>query len=58
MRHEMDQEKVQQILSKLDEEYGITKEGFLHFEAWQLLLAIRLSAQSTDQQVYAVLPRL
>ena len=54
----MDQEKVQQILSKLDEEYGITKEGFLHFEAWQLLLAIRLSAQSTDQQVYAVLPRL
>ena len=54
----MNQESIQHILTCLDEKYGTTKEGFLHFEAWQLLLAIRLSAQSTDQQVYAVLPRL
>lgn len=46
------------ILKALDERYGVTKEGFLHFEKWQLLLAIMLSAQSTDQQVYNVLPKL
>lgn len=42
----------------LDEEYGTTKEGFLHYADWQLLLAIMLSAQSTDKQVYDVLPNL
>ena len=42
----------------LDQEYGTTKEGFLHFHDWQLLFAIMLSAQSTDKQVYDVLPRL
>ena len=46
------------ILTTLDEEYGTTKEGFLHYEEWQLLLAIMLSAQSTDNQVYEVLPKL
>ncbi len=51
-------EAVIQILSILDKEYGTTKEGFLHYEDWQLLLAIMLSAQSTDKQVYEVLPRL
>lgn len=51
-------EDVKKILSVLDEEYGTTKEGFLHREDWQLLLAIMLSAQSTDKQVDAVLPSL
>lgn len=54
----MTKEDVRQILSILDAEYGTTKECFLHFADWQLLLAIMLSAQSTDKQVYAVLPTL
>lgn len=51
-------ESIQQILSILDKEYGTTKEGFLHYADWQLLLAIMLSAQSTDKQVNEVLPSL
>lgn len=54
----MSKEGIQQILTILDQEYGTTKEGFLHYADWQLLLAIMLSAQSTDKQVYAVLPKL
>lgn len=54
----MKDREVQQILAILDQEYGTTKEGFLHNADWQLLLAIMLSAQSTDKQVYGVLPRL
>lgn len=54
----MTKEEIQQILTLLDQEYGITKQGFLHFADWQLLLAIMLSAQSTDKQVYEVLPNL
>ncbi len=54
----MTDKEVQHILSILDQEYGTTKEGFLHNADWQLLLAIMLSAQSTDKQVYDVLPRL
>ena len=54
----MKKEQVQEILDKLDEVYGVTKEGFLHKEPWQLLLAIMLSAQSTDKQVEDVLPTL
>lgn len=54
----MKDNEVQKILSILDQEYGTTKEGFLHDTDWQLLLAIMLSAQSTDKQVYDVLPRL
>lgn len=49
---------VQKILTQLDQEYGITKEGFFHKEEWQLLVAIMLSAQSTDKQVEEVLPAL
>lgn len=49
---------VGQVLAVLDRDYGTTKEGFLHFADWQLLLAIMLSAQSTDKQVYDVLPGL
>lgn len=51
-------ESIKQILSILDKEYGTTKEGFLHYADWQLLLAIMLSAQSTDKQVNEVLPSL
>lgn len=54
----MTDKEVQHILSILDQEYGTTKVGFLHDADWQLLLAIMLSAQSTDKQVYDVLPRL
>lgn len=54
----MEKESVKKILEVLDKSYGTSKEGFLHFEDWQLLLAIMLSAQSTDKQVYAALPGL
>ncbi len=49
---------VQEVLRKLDEVYGTTKEGFYHQQDWQLLIAIMLSAQSTDKQVDEVLPAL
>ena len=42
----------------LDQTYGVEKEGFFHQEHWQLLVAIMLSAQSTDKQVDEVLPKL
>ncbi|MDO5292316.1 MAG: endonuclease III [bacterium] len=54
----MTKKAIKQILDTLDQEYGTTKEGFLHYADWQLLLAIMLSAQSTDKQVYDVLPGL
>lgn len=54
----MTKKAIQNILSALDKEYGTTKVGFLHNADWQLLLAIMLSAQSTDKQVYEVLPSL
>lgn len=50
--------QVNKILDKLDEMYGVDKDGFLHREPWQLLLAIMMSAQSTDAQVDLVLPAL
>lgn len=46
------------ILAYLDATYGTTKEGFYHNAPWQLLVAIMLSAQSTDKQVDEVLPAL
>lgn len=54
----MTKEKTEMILGILDKEYGVTKEEFFHKEEWQLLLAIMLSAQSTDKQVDETLPRL
>ena len=41
-------QKISSILKKLDEEYGTTKEGFLHTHDWQLLTAIMLSAQNAE----------
>lgn len=49
---------VREVLTKLDELYGTTKNGFYHEEQWQLLVAIMLSAQSTDKQVDEALPAL
>lgn len=54
----MKKQQVQEILDRLDDVYGVTKQGFLHKKPWQLLLAIMLSAQSTDKQVEEVLPSL
>lgn len=54
----MKKESIGCILAKLDEVYGVTKEGFYHRQPWQLLAAIMLSAQSTDKQVEEVLPHL
>lgn len=54
----MKKQSVDEILQVLDTTYGIEKEPFLHSEDWQLLLSIMLSAQSTDKQVYDVLPNL
>ncbi|WP_077610079.1 endonuclease III domain-containing protein, partial [Clostridium sp. Marseille-P2415] len=54
----MKKENISCVLDKLDEIYGMTKEGFFHQKPWQLLAAIMLSAQSTDKQVEEVLPQL
>lgn len=51
-------ENLPNILNKLDELYGVTKGGFYHHEPWQLLMAIMLSAQSTDKQVDEAIPPL
>ncbi|HJA93464.1 MAG TPA: endonuclease III [Candidatus Eisenbergiella merdipullorum] len=52
------EEKRDHILARLDELYGTEKEGFHHDQDWQLLVAIMLSAQSTDKQVDEALPGL
>lgn len=52
------EERTERILEKLDERYGTTKDGFFHRQDWQLLVAIMLSAQSTDKQVDEALPAL
>lgn len=54
----MKKEHIINVLEKLDEVYGVTKKGFYHHQPWQLLVAIMLSAQSTDKQVEEVLPHL
>lgn len=54
----MDEMTVNLVLKKLDELYGMMKEGFYHNELWQLLAAIMLSAQSTDKQVEDAIPAL
>jgi len=54
----MTKDKLTQVLAALDQKYGIVKENFPHEADWQLLIAIMLSAQSTDEQVCKVLPDL
>lgn len=58
LEYRMKKENIGYILEKLDQVYGVTKEGFYHQQPWQLLAAIMLSAQSTDKQVEEVLPQL
>ncbi len=49
------QERVIRILRKLDEEYGYEKRIYLeHNTDWQLLFAVILSAQCTDERVNIV----
>lgn len=54
----MKQEQVQEILDWLVATYGKENDGFYCNHPWQHLIAIMLSAQSTDKQVDAVLPAL
>lgn len=50
-----EKEKVMNIISALNREYGIEDRCFLHHEtAWQLLIATILSAQCTDDRVNQV----
>lgn len=49
---------IPKVLQWLDDNYGTTKENFYHHEPWQLLVAIMLSAQSTDKQVDEAIPAL
>lgn len=53
-----EEKAVTSILSLLDTLYGTVKDNFRYQEPWQLLIAIILSAQSTDKQVEKVLPDL
>jgi len=54
----MTKEEVQMTLNWLVDTYGAKNSGFHHNHPWQHLIAIMLSAQSTDKQVDAVLPAL
>ena len=48
-------ERINQILERLDEHYGVRKKCWLDYEtAWQLLIATILSAQCTDARVNIV----
>ena len=52
-------ERIQEILRRLDNEYGTDLECYLmHGDAWQLLVATILSAQCTDARVNEVTPGL
>ena len=52
-------EKVQEILKRLDQEYGTDGVCYLdHENAWQLLIATMLSAQCTDARVNVVVKGL
>lgn len=48
----------QAVLDWLVQTYGAENHGFYRNHPWQHLIAIMLSAQSTDKQVDAVLPAL
>ena len=50
-----EQERIRNILEKLDEHYSVRKKCWLDYEnAWQLLIATILSAQCTDARVNLV----
>ena len=53
------EERVREILARLDAEYGTDLACYLtHEDAWQLLVATILSAQCTDARVNEVTPGL
>ena len=53
------EERVREILARLDKEYGTDLACYLsHEDAWQLLVATILSAQCTDARVNEVTPGL
>ena len=53
------EERVREILARLDEQYGTDLACYLeHEDAWQLLVATILSAQCTDARVNEVTPGL
>jgi endonuclease-3 len=51
-------ERVEEILRRLDETYPDVTCALLHNDAWELLVATILSAQSTDATVNRVTPEL
>ncbi|MGI6030067.1 MAG: endonuclease III [Eubacteriales bacterium] len=51
-------EKVTGILDTLDARYGVAECSLTYQHAWQLLVAVRLSAQCTDARVNLVTPVL
>ena len=52
-------ERVSEILARLDMQYGKDVRCYLtHRDAWQLLIAVILSAQCTDARVNTVTPEL
>ena len=52
-------ERIAAVLARLDEAYGTDVRCYLtHTDAWQLLVAVILSAQCTDARVNMVTPAL
>ncbi len=52
-------ERIKAVLARLDEQYGTDVRCYLtHTDAWQLLVAVILSAQCTDARVNMVTPAL
>ncbi|MBR6271829.1 MAG: endonuclease III [Lachnospiraceae bacterium] len=52
-------DRVSEVLKRLDNEYGKEVRTYLeHYNAWQLLIAVILSAQCTDARVNTVTPTL
>ena len=51
--------RISEVLARLDEAYGTDVRCYLtHVDAWQLLIAVILSAQCTDARVNMVTPAL
>ena len=51
--------RIDAVLARLDEQYGTEVRTYLtHMDAWQLLVAVILSAQCTDARVNMVTPDL
>ena len=49
--------RIDAVLARLDEQYGTEVRTYLtHMDAWQLLVAVILSAQCTDARVNMVTP--